>query len=440
MTERTKVDATSILIVGGGAGGLELAIRLARATGRGRRAQVTLVDPAPGHLWKPRLHEIAVGLLTAAEEQAGFAEQAASHGFGFVLGAVEAIDAETGEARIAAVAGPDGSGELIPPRTLRFDTAVLAIGSTVDDFGTPGVFQNCHVLDTPEGAERLHRAILAHATRVAAGEQQRMRIAIVGAGTTGVELAADLRGATDRLAQYRSLLDPSHIDVTLLEMADRPLPGVANDTSEYARRLLADSRVATRFGAKVTRVESGLLHLAGGDEVAADILVWASGVRARALDVTPRPAMARSGRMRVTPTLRLVMEDGCEQDRTYALGDCAACFEQGSDKPVGATAQAAHQQARLLARSLSGQLRGAPPLEFKFHDRGTLVSLGARRAVGDVPAGWGSVRITGLTAKFAYRALYRQHLVVLFGWWRTAASALASRLRRSAALPIKLHW
>lgn len=429
-----------ILIVGGGAGGLETVIRLARATGRGKRARVTLVDPEPGHLWKPRLHEIAVGLLVPSEEQASFAEQAAAHGFTFVLGAVEKIDGQEGRARVGSVEAPDGAGELLPARTLPFDTAVLAVGSTVDDFGIPGVFEHCHVLDTPEGAERLHRAVLAQAARVAAGEQDRLGIAIVGAGTTGVELAADLRSATGKLAQYRSLLDPRRVDLTLLEMADRPLPGVTTDSSDYARRLLAEHHVATRFGAKVTQVDHGLLHLADGSTVAGDILVWASGVRGRALDVIPKPKMEKGGRMRVTPTLRLVVEDGGEQENIYALGDCAACYEPGSDRPVGATAQAAHQQARLLARSLAKQLTGGRPLEFHFRYRGTLISLGAGNAVGDFPAAGGSLRIAGLTAKLAYRALYRQHLLMLFGWWRTAATALAARLRRSASPPIKLHW
>ncbi|WP_174298761.1 NAD(P)/FAD-dependent oxidoreductase, partial [Sphingomonas bacterium] len=322
------------LIVGGGAGGLELAIRLARATRRGGRAAVTLVDPAPAHVWKPRLHEIAVGLLVAADEAAGYAEQAAAHGFTFMLGAVEAIDGSAGTARVGVVREPDGSDELLPARTCRFDTAVLAIGSTVDDFGTPGVADHCHVLDTSDGAERLHRAILAQAARVAAGAQERLRIAIVGAGTTGVELAAELRSATGRLAQYRSLLDPARVDITLIEMADRPLPGVAADTSGYARRLLERQHVAMRFGAKVTAVEAHAFHLADGDVVVADILVWASGVRGRALDVVPRPAMEKGGRMRVDPTLRLVGEDGRALASLYAIGDCAACFEAGSDQPV----------------------------------------------------------------------------------------------------------
>lgn len=430
----------SILIVGGGAGGLELAIRLARTTGRGGRARITLVDPSPAHLWKPRLHEVAVGLLVAADERARYAEQAAMHGFRFVLGPVEAIDAEAGLARVGAVAAPDRSGELMPARTLAFDTVVLAIGSTVDDFGIPGVAEHCHALDTPAGAERLHHAILAQAARVAAGYQALLRIAIVGAGTTGVELAADLRSASGRLAQYRSLIAPDQLAVTLVEMADRPLPGVAADSSDYARRLLAAHQVTTRFGAKVTEVAPGAFHLADGETITADILVWASGVRGRSIAVTPPPIVERGGRMRVDQTLRLVAENGHVLDRAYAIGDCAACFEPGQDRPVGATAQAARQQARLLARSLARQLDGGTPLPFRFHYHGTLVSLGAGQAVGDLPAAGRSFRLAGLTAKLAYRALYRQHLVTLFGWMRTAAMVLAGMLRRSAAPAIKLHW
>ena len=431
---------SQVLVVGGGAGGLELAIRLTRATGRGRRARVTLVDPAPGHIWKPRLHEIATGLLVAAEEKAGYAEQAAAHGFTFVLGKVEALDANARTVRVGAVPEPDGPNELLPPRTLRFDTAALAIGSTVDDFGIPGVFEHCHTLDTADGAERLHRAILARAARVAAGEQERLRIAIVGAGTTGVELAAELRSAAGRLTQYRSLIDPGRIDVTVLEMADRPLPGVATDTSDYARRLLSENRIATRFGAKVVAVEAGIFHLADGGTVDADILVWASGVRGRTLDITPKPRIEKGGRIRVDPMLRLVDESGRSMDGVYAIGDCAACFEPGRNRPVGATAQAAHQQARLLARSLSGQMQGRASLAFHFRYRGTLVSLGAGKAVGDVPAGRSSFRIAGMTAKIAYLALYRAHLVELFGWSRTGALTLAALLRRSATPSVKLHW
>lgn len=135
----------------------------------------------------------------------------------------------------------------------------------------------------PDGSERLGGAIVAQATRVVAGVFERLRIAIVGAGTTGIELAADLRCASSRLEQYRRLIDPAQLDVTLIGIADRPLPRVASGSSDSARRLLAKEGVATRFGAKATKVEAGLLPLAGGETIAANVLVWASGVRGRRL-------------------------------------------------------------------------------------------------------------------------------------------------------------
>lgn len=429
-----------ILIIGGGAGGLPLAIRLARMTGRGRRASVTLVDPSAAHLWRPRLHEVAVGLLLADRERASFADQARSHGFTFVLGAVAAIDTERRTARIAARNEENDASEPPPVCTLEFDVVVLAIGSSVDDFGTRGVPEHCFAIDTPDGAERLHDAVLAQAARVMTGERERLHVAIVGAGTTGVEYAADLRSASRRLESYRTLIDPTRIDVTLIEAGDRPLPTTAAGTARYASRLLEDQGVATRFRTKVTRVEAGRLHLDGGDMVEADILVWASGVRARALGITPAPRLERGGRMRVAPTLQLINEDGLVCDHVYAIGDCAACFCPGDEQPIGATAQAAFQQARLLAASLAGQLKGAPPRMFRFRNRGTLVSLGLGRAVGDVPAAGGSFRIAGLAAKLAYRALYRAHFVELFGWPRTIAMLLTARVRRSVTSPLKLFW
>ena len=158
------------------------------------------------------------------------------------------------------------------------------------------------------------------------------------------------------------------------------------------------------------------------------------------MDITPAAKIEKSGRMRVDPMLRLIREDGQALDNVYAIGDCAACFEQGRDKPVAATAQAAQQEARLLARSLLRQLHGRAPLAFRFRYKGMLVSLGSGKAVGTVPAGRASILVTGLTAKFAYLALYRMHLVTLFGWTRTGALTIASLLRRSASPAVKLHW
>ena len=442
-------DCKRIAIIGGGAGGLELAIRLARLTRPGRQARVTLVDRLPTHTWKPRWHEIAVGLLVEAEEAASYAAQAQRHGFDFVLGEVARLDPGRHELSLSAAPYPAGdpvahaAGEdLLPARTLTYDQAVLAIGSTVNDFDTPGVREHCYTLDTAAGSERLHRALLARAARVKAGVQRELRVVIVGAGTTGVELAAELRNAAGRLPELRSLLRPDQLSLTLLEMADRPLPGSPAAVSTYARDMLAEHRVDMRFKAKVVQVAADAVDLDGGERVAADVVVWASGVKARAL-ATPLEGvrLGKNGRIEVDAQLRALDVGGSVIEGLHVIGDCAAA-PMGDVEVAPATAQAAHQQAAFLARSLARQLRGRAALDFRYRYKGTLVSLGEGSAVGDLPTPGrgGEFKVSRLGAKLAYAALYEAHLAELYGVWRTGALALSGALRRSARPAVKLFW
>lgn len=437
-----------IIVLGGGAAGLELAIRLARGTRAFSRAQVVLVDQERSHIWKPRWHELAVGLLVAAEEKADFAAQARRHGFTFELGEVEALDLDRREAALAATPRPAGDpvappGDLLPARRIGWDLAVLAVGSTVDDFGTPGVREHAYTLDTAEASGRVHAAVLAQAERVAAGLQPGVRVVIVGAGTTGVELAGELRTAVARLEPLRSLLDPARLHVTVVEAASRPLPGSPGDLSDYARRTLEARGVALRLGAKVTAVEADAVALEGGARIGADLVVWASGVKAQGLAAhLPGVRHVKGGRVEVDETLRVLGEDGRPRDDLHALGDCAALPSGPEGKPLPATAQVAQQQARHLARSLARQLRGRAALPFRYHDRGTLVSLGEGGAQGELPAPGrrGPLKITGAGARLAYAGLYRAHLAELFGVRGAAALALSAFLRRSARPSLKLPW
>ena len=407
---------------------------------------MTLIDRLPTHTWKPRWHEIAVGLLVEAEEAASYAAQAQQHGFDFVLGEVARLDPGRCELSLSATpyAADDSvahaaGDDLLPARTLTSDQAVLAIGSTVNDFDTPGVREHCYTLDTAAGSERLHRALLAQAARVKAGVQREMRVVIVGAGTTGVELGAELRNAAGRLPELRSLLRPDQLSLTLLEMAD---PGSPAAVSTYARDMLAAHRVNMRFKAKVVQVAADAVELDGGERVAADVVVWASGVKARAL-ATPLKGvrLGKNGRIEVDAHLRALDADGHVVEGLHVIGDCAAA-PLGDGDVVPATAQAAHQQAAFLARSLARQLRGRPALEFRYRYKGTLVSLGKGSAVGDLPTPSQSseLKVSGLGAKLAYAALYEAHLSELYGVWRTGALALSGALRRSAQPAVKLYW
>ncbi len=439
-------DRPHVAIVGGGAGGLELAIRLSKDSDRDGGARVTLIDCSPTHLWKPRLHEIATGVMIAADERLSFFELAARHGFDFVLGGLSGVDPTAKRITVAEVTARDGritsdDGILLPERTIDYDVAVLAVGSTSNDFGTPGVREFCHTLDSARGADQIYDGLRALSARVAARRATNVRVVIVGAGLTGVEFAAELRNAWRREPELTSLMRHDQMEVTLLDMADRPLPGSPEPMSIYARRMLQAYGVKMRFGAKVTGVEAGKVRLGDGSELSADMIVWVSGIQGPSILLAiPGLRIDRGNRVRVDATLGVTGSDGRVIDGLFAIGDCAACYEEGATKPTPATAQAASQQASHLAKSLTGHLAGGDLRPFRYTYRGTIASLG-HAAIGDVPLARGrGFGISGFAARSAYAALYRSHLAICIGWCRTMIISLSNGLRRRAKPRIKLRW
>ena len=140
-----------IVIVGGGAGGLELATQLGKKLGRGKKAKITLVDRNHSHLWKPLLHEVATGSLDEGVDALSYLAHARNHDFQFQLGSVMDINRESKTITLAELR--DEKGELlVPERKLPYDTLVMALGSTSNDFNTPGVKDHCIFLDNPHQA------------------------------------------------------------------------------------------------------------------------------------------------------------------------------------------------------------------------------------------------------------------------------------------------
>ena len=153
-----------IVIVGGGAGGLELATRLGRTLGKKGKARITLVDANLTHIWKPLLHEVAAGSLNSSEDELNYVAQAKWNHFEFQLGRLTGLDRASQRIQLAATLDEQGE-ELVPARGLDYDTLVLAIGSTTNDFGTQGAADHCILLDTREQAERFHKQLLTHYLR-----------------------------------------------------------------------------------------------------------------------------------------------------------------------------------------------------------------------------------------------------------------------------------
>ncbi len=193
-----------IVIVGGGAGGLELATRLG-SLGRRGRAEVTLIDATMTHVWKPLLHQVAVGTMDAHEDDLDYLHHARAHHFRFRLGRVDSLDRARRVVTTAPYLDDDGL-EVIPRRSFFYDTLVMAVGSISNDFGVPGVREHCLYLDTREQADRVQRKLfnscLRTHTRPESSAREPLHVAIIGAGATGVELAAEIHKATRSLVAY----------------------------------------------------------------------------------------------------------------------------------------------------------------------------------------------------------------------------------------------
>ncbi|MEO8754432.1 MAG: NAD(P)/FAD-dependent oxidoreductase, partial [Casimicrobiaceae bacterium] len=371
------LSAHRIVVVGGGAGGLPLATKLGDRYGRSGFAQVTLVDRNATHVWKPLLHEVAAGRMDADAHDLDYLAIAHWHHFRFRQGAICGLDRERREITLDTVISPDGE-EILPRRTLGYDTLLLCVGSVSNDFGVPGAAQHPICLDSLEEAERFHRRLLAVCLRAdgraAEGGVPHVHIVIIGAGATGVELAAEIRQTTRAHAGYGlDHLNPAQdIRLTLIEGTKRILPALSEHVAEAATELLRKLDIDVRTGERVTEVDADGVQTASGTFFPADLIVWAAGIMApevlRHLDDLE---VNRANQLVVLPTLQTTRDPAI-----FAFGDCAAApwlgHKEGAILPP--RAQVAHQQATLLLRTIKVRLSGKPLPEFRFRDFGSLVS------------------------------------------------------------------
>ncbi|MDE1169216.1 MAG: NAD(P)/FAD-dependent oxidoreductase [Pseudomonas sp.] len=427
-----------IVIVGGGAGGLELATRLGKTLGKRGTANVTLVDANLTHIWKPLLHEVAAGSLNSSEDELNYVAQAKWNHFKFQLGRMSGLDRAGQQIHLAATLDENGD-ELVPARSIGYDSLVISVGSTTNDFGTQGAAEHCLFLDTRKQAERFHQQLLNHYLRAHAGDdtQQQISVAIVGAGATGVELAAELHHAAHELAAYGlGKIEPQNLRITVIEAGPRVLPALPERIGQPVHKTLEKLGVTVLTNASVSEVTADSLITADGKVIPASLKVWAAGIRAPGfLKDIDGLETNRINQLQVRPTLQTTRDDNI-----FAFGDCAACPQPDSDRNVPPRAQAAHQQASLLAKSLKLRIENKPLPEYRYKDYGSLVSLSSFSAVGNLMGNLtGSVMLEGWLARMFYVSLYRMHQMALYGMFRTAMLMLGSRIGRGTEPRLKLH-
>ncbi|MGB2537482.1 NAD(P)/FAD-dependent oxidoreductase [Hafnia paralvei] len=427
-----------IVIVGGGAGGLELATSLGHKLGRKDKAEIILIDRNHSHLWKPLLHEVATGSLDDGVDALSYLAHARNHHFTFQLGSLTNIDRAAQQLTLADIR--DEQGEvLVPQRELSYDILVMALGSTSNDFGTPGVKDNCIFLDNPHQARRFHNEMLNLFLKFSAQKDKatKVNIAIVGGGATGVELSAELHNAVKQLHSYGfEGLSSEALNVTLVEAGERILPALPPRISGAAHNELTKLGVRVLTKTMVTSADKNGLNTKDGEFIPADLMVWAAGIKAPDF-------MKDIGGLETNRINQLVVEPTLQTTRDpniFAIGDCASC-PQPSGGFVPPRAQAAHQMASRCYANILAQLKGGNMKPYIYKDHGSLVSLSKFSTVGSLMGNLmrGSMMVEGRIARMVYISLYRMHQIALHGYIKTGLMMLVGGINRVIRPRLKLH-
>jgi NADH dehydrogenase len=266
-----------------------------------------------------------------------------------------------------------------------------------------------------------------------------LHVAIIGAGATGTELAAELHRTVRAVLAYGMdrINATRDVHIVLIEAADRILPALPERISNATLDLLREIGVEVRTQARVAEVRAVGVVLTTGEVIPSELVVWSAGVKApdflKDLDGLET---TRTNQLIVLPTLQTTRDPD-----VFAIGDCASCPREGSPTPVPPRAQAAHQMASHMVRQINLRLAGRPLVPYQYKDFGSLVSLGKYSTVGSLMGFLvgRSMFIEGLFARMMYRSLYKMHEAALHGGptvlWRTVISTISQRPTPT----VKLH-
>ena len=431
-----------VVVAGGGAAGLELVTRLGDRLGRKNKARITLVERNRAHLWKPLLHSVAAGSLSRNEHELNYLAQAHWHAFNYRYGEVVGLDRDAKRLLLAPMHDEEGR-EITPATAVAYDTLVMAIGSVTNDFGTKGAAEFAIPLETAEQASRFNRRLVNACLRANAQDGPirpgQLHVAVIGAGATGTELAAELHRTVRAVVAYGlDKIQPARdIRIILIEAAPRILPALPERIATATTDLLRSLDIDVRAGSKVAEVRADGVVLEGGELIPAELVVWAAGVKAPdVLHEIGGLETNRQNQLVVEPTLQTT-RDGA----VFAIGDCASCPREPGGPSVPPRAQAAHQMASHMVGQIEHRLKGEALTPFRYRDFGSLVTLGRYSTVGNIMgfAVGRSVFVEGMIARLMYRSLYKMHQAALHGGSRVALRTALSAFGNRPMTQVKLH-
>ncbi|MGF1775695.1 NAD(P)/FAD-dependent oxidoreductase [Vibrio nomapromontoriensis] len=397
---------SKIVVVGGGAAGLELVTRLGRSFGRHGQHDVVLIEPASHHYWKPRLHEIAAGTFDSELDAVSYLQHGYCNQYQTIQASMSRLDRQRKEIEVR-----DAQGQT---SMVNYDYLVIAVGAVSNDFKTEGVSEHCLFLDSAQQAQQAWEQI--NPLLRAQGEHH---ISIVGAGATGVELAAELAKVNEKLNRYRH---DANLKVTLIEASERILPAGPACMSENVHNALVKNGVEIKTNTRVKRAESGKLITANGEVINANLQLWAAGIKCASwLAQLDGLETNRLNQLKVNAALTTTVDDSI-----FVIGDSAEC-PQPDGSFVPPRAQAANQAAGHLATQIKRMLKGKEMKPFVFNDGGMVIAVGHNYAVGSLMNN--KLILRGRLVRNLYDTIFRLHQRILFGWGRVTALVVLKRLK-----------
>jgi NADH:ubiquinone reductase (H+-translocating) len=362
--------AVRVLIAGGGYMGSVAARRLQRPLARAGH-EVVVVNPENFVTYQPFLPEAASGNIEPRHVVVPLRQ--VLRRCSLLVGEVTAVEHA---GRLATVRTLDGEDMEVP-----YDVLVLGAGARSRILPIPGLADRGVGFKTVTEAIYLRNWVLSRlevASEAADPERRRAALTFlfVGGGYSGVEALAELEDLVRHVMRYYPRLREDEMRWILVDAAPAILPEIGRDLAEYAVARLRRRGIEVRLGTRLESAEGGLMRLSDGDELAADTLVWTTGVKAESLASRSGFPVDQQGRVLTDEFLRVRDAEG-----VWAAGDCAAVPDLTTGGVCPPTAQHALRQARRLAENVERSLAGRSPRAFRYHNRGQMVSLGRYRGV-----------------------------------------------------------
>ncbi len=386
---------TRIVILGGGFAAIGVAQRLER-TLRPGEAEVTLISRENFSLFTPMLPEVSSGALDTRHIVTPIrAQLRRTH---FILADVTALDLNSRE--ITYTHTLTGIAE-----RLRYDQLVITTGASTSTFGLPGVAERVFALKTLEDAAILRNRfmwLLELADDAPEAERKKLlTLVVVGGGFTGVETAGEMVELFHSVGRFYPRVRPGDVRIVLIEGGATLLPGLPVRMGSYAEKFLRGRGVEVLTGDGVRSADDEGIELASGKRIETHTIVWSAGIQPRLLTGSESLPHAKNGAILAAADMSVPGFPGI-----WACGDCAG-IPDGTGKYFPPTAQHAIREAPLLADNLVATMRGGQTRPFRYTSLGMMASLGARKAVAQLP---GNRVLTGFLAWFLWRTYYLARL------------------------------